>query len=182
MTKRRSRVLTLGVITAGTAAAMYAYGQNLTSLGLAPGEWEFTQVITPAIPIANAANLPPAVQQAIARLKQPHTFDRCVTAKDMAEFDVSNPDQDVGKCTVTSQTITGTTVDVERSCSRGDKPTTQKIHLNVLSSKNVEAMVNVLSALGPTSVSITAKWLADACKGALPVAPGSTPLQRSEKR
>lgn len=157
--RNKSRILILGAMVAGTAA-MYVYGQNLTSLGLQPGEWEFTSVTQIPAALGNVGNLPPALQETIRqRLQQPHTYDKCVTAKNLADFDISNPDDDIGKCTVTSQTADGNVVDVERTCGG----IVQKIHVDATSSQNVNATANVVSPAGTTTVTITAKWLGATC-------------------
>ena len=150
---RLARCLFLGLVAVASLA-------SAQSLDLRTGQWEFTMLMGGSM--GDLSNLSPEIRAQIeARLKQPTSYQTCLTAEDLENLNLGEDEDET--CKVTSRKVTTKTVDITRTCGdNGER--TETMHVETASSESVTARVDTVSSRGPLSMTITGKWIGATCE------------------
>ena len=153
--------LAVGTLTLAVATTARVVAQNVP-IDLRPGEWQVT-VLGMTMPPAALAKIPAAARANIeAEMKKPTTTTTCITAKDIAELNLGKMDDDED-CRVTQRTTSRTAATFTRECT-GDNKRTDTMTVDAASRESFKASVKMTTEDGPSSVTMTGKWLAAVCK------------------
>jgi hypothetical protein len=148
-------VVALAVMASGTF--LFAQGFNART-----GAWTFTVTMKGAMPMDG---LPPEARAALeAQLSKPQTMNSCVTAEDLKQLKLGNPDDGNDEdCKIVSSKITATMADVTREC-KGDDPSTETLHFEAPTPQTLTGSVIRKTAKGAMTISMAGKWVAAQCK------------------
>lgn len=152
------------MLFAAVALLAIAGPASAQSFDLKLGQWDFTMSGMP-VTAGDLSKMPPAARAQIeARMKQPMSYESCVTAKDLKDLNLGKQDDDDDDaCKVTSRKMTATTADVVRACT-GDRPRTETVHFEAPTRESIRGTIKVESTGGPASVTLAGKWLGATCK------------------
>ncbi len=155
-----SRLLA-SVLCALVVFAAIAYAQ---SFNLRTGQWDFTMNIAGSGGRGDLSQLPANVRAQIeAELKKPLNYKSCITAEDVKNLSLGKQDDDDDEeCKVTARKITATVADMTRECA-GDNKRTETGHFVATSPETLRATINVVSANGPSSITLAGKWIGAVC-------------------
>jgi hypothetical protein len=156
---RRTLATTLACVLTAAAAGMLAQAQ---AFDIRPGQWEMT-ISGFTVPPAALEKMPAAArQQFVAEMAKPHTSTTCISASDLKDLNIGKLDDDE-ECKVTSRTLTRTSADFTRQCT-GDDKRTDTMHIEAASPTSFKASIRSTTTDGTTTMGMTARWLAAACK------------------
>jgi len=150
----RRTSIALGI--AALVAATFVYAEDLN---LRTGEWDFT--LSGLDSAFGGAGGPPP--QARAQLAKPLRYKSCITEEDLAQLRLGPPDEDEDEsCKVTSTKMTAQSADITQTCT-GDKPRTQKMHVDASTPESMTATIDITSASGSAHMTIVGKWIGATC-------------------
>jgi hypothetical protein len=140
------------------------YAVRAQSFDLRTGQWDFTLSGLGGA-LGDISQLPPQARAELEALaKQTQNYKGCVTAQDLKDLRLGKVDDDDDEmCKVTSRRISGTVADMTRECT-GENKRTETLHYEALSHESLRATIKSVSERGPTTITISGKWIGATCK------------------
>lgn len=152
----------LRVVSVAVAVTLVAGASLLAqSFSLRTGSWALTISGLGGMPMDG---LPPEARaQLEAALSKPQTYNTCITAEDLKNFNLGRKgDDDDEDCKIVTSNVTATVAEVTRQCS-GDEPRTETARFEAATPQTLKGTITSKSASGATTMTLAGKWVAAKC-------------------